>query len=420
MNQFFSGERKQPVTQLNEHQLGQKYHPLQKEQLENPYPLYEQMRKQEPITFSPEVGAWLVTRYNDMRSILSQPEVFSSRDVKNPDLAPATFAILQQGYPMLPISIDSDGLNHQRFRQPHLKGLAPGRMAQYEGFIRQLVNRLIDTFIDDGHAELIGQLAYPLPLEVMFYMFGIPQDHMDETKKWCQDLVALLYGSLPEEQEIACAKSVVAFQHYIAAFVNEQRKNPQDDLIGVHISHQIPDAEPLSLAELVTMVCGFIMAGHRTTVDLLGNGLAQFLQPNSRWKTLGERPELIRPAIEEVLRYDSPVQALFRTTTCEAKVGDVTLPQGTRVLLVFGSANRDDEQFPDAHIFDMQRQPNHHLGFGYGAHFCAGAPLARMEVRLAFEALTQRIPDMRLKPDQQLTRIPVLAFRGYQKLEVEW
>src|SRR5207247_420199 len=106
--------------------------------------------------------------------------------------------------------------------------------------------------------------------------------------------------------------------------------------------------------------------------------------------------------------------------TREVTVGDVTLPQGTRVLLIFGSANRDEDQFPEAHLFDMQRQPNHHLGFGYGPHFCAGAPLARMEVRIAFEVLTQRIPDMRLKPNQQLARIPVLAFRGYQRLEVEW
>lgn len=408
------------MTQTNEHVLGQIYHPLSSEQLENPYPLYEKLRQEEPITFSPEVGAWLVTRYNDLRSILSQPEIFSSRDVKNPDLAPATFAILQQGYPMLPISIDSDGLNHQRFRQPHLKGLAPSRMVQYEGYIRALVNRLIDTFIDDGHAELIGQFAYPLPLEVMFYLFDIPQDHMAETKKWCQDLVALLYGSLPEEQQIECAKSVVAFQHYIAGIVNEQRKNPKDDLIGVHITHQIPGADPLSLEELVAMVCGFIMAGHRTTVDLLGNSLAQFLQSETRWKTLHEQPKLIRPAIEEVLRYDSPVQALFRTTTREVTVGGVTLAPGTRVLLIFGSADRDEQQFPSADHFDLQRQPNHHLGFGYGAHFCAGAPLARMEVRIAFEVLTQRIPTMRLKPNQQLARIPVLAFRGYQKIEVEW
>src|SRR5689334_11398060 len=179
------------------------------------------MRKEEPITYSPEVGAWLVTRYNDLRTILSQPEIFSSRDVKNPTLAPAAIEVLMQGYPMLPISIDSDGLNHQRFREPHLKGLAPARIAQCEGFIRALANRLVDAFINDGHAEILGQFAYPLPLEVMFYLFGIPQERMAETKQWCLDLVDLLYGSLSEERQVECARGVVAFEHYIAEFVRE-------------------------------------------------------------------------------------------------------------------------------------------------------------------------------------------------------
>jgi cytochrome P450 len=398
------------------------YHPLQAEQLADPYPLYEQMRAKEPITFSPEIGAWLITRYSDMRSVLSQPELFSSRDVKDPvtTLSPAALGVLMQGYPMLPISIDSDGLNHQRFRQPHLKGLAPARLAQYEDFIRALVNRLIDAFIDDGHAELLEQFAYPLPLEVIFRLFDIPQEHMAETKQWCMDLVDLLYADLTEERQVECARGVVAFQHYIADFVNEQRKAPKEDLIGAHITHQIPGADPLSLEELIAVVCGFIMAGHRTTVDLIGNGLALLLQPNTRWQELSAHPNLIRSAVEEILRYDAPVHALFRTTTQEVTLNGVSLPQGARLLLLFGSANRDAEQFPNADVFDMGRHPNQHLGFSYGPHFCAGAPLARMEVRIAFEVLTQRIPNLRLKPDQQLVRNPVLAFRGYKRLEAEW
>jgi len=217
-----------------------------------------------------------------------------------------------------------------------------------------------------------------------------------------------------------CAKTVVAFQHYIADVVNEQRKNPQDDMLGVHIAYQIPGADALSFEELIAMVCGFIMAGHRTTVDSLGNALALLLQPNSRWQRLSEHPELIPSAIEEVLRYDAPVQALFRTTTREVTLGGVPLPQGTRVLLLFGSANRDEDQFPAADSFDLQRQPNYHLGFGHGAHFCSGAPLARKEMRIALEVLTQRIPDMRLQSGQHLAHFPSLAFRGYQGLDVEW
>jgi cytochrome P450 len=408
------------VIQVHQDQLGLAYHPLQEDQLENPYPLYELMRKQEPVTFSPEVGAWLVTRYQDVHSVLGQPEVFSSRDVKNPNLASSALAILQQGYPMVPVAIDSDGLDHQRFRQPHQTGLAPPRMTQYEGYIRELANRLVDAFIDDRHADFIAQFAYPLPLEMILHLFGIPRERMAAAKQWCEDLVALLYGSLPEEQQVECAKTVVAFQRYIADVVNEQLKNPEDDMLGIHVAYRIAGADPLSFDELIAMVCGFIMAGHRTTVDSLGNALSLLLQPNSRWKRLSEHPELIRTAIEEVLRYDAPVQALFRTTTRSVTLSGIPLPQGTRVLLLFGSANRDEDQFSNADLFDMQRHPNYHLAFGYGPHFCSGAPLARKEMRIALEVLTQRIPNMRLKPDQQPVHFTSLAFRGYQKLEVEW
>jgi cytochrome P450 len=408
------------VSQASLKPLGLEYHPFQPDQLANPYPLYELLRKHDPVTFSPEVGAWLVTRYRDVRFALSQPAVFSSRDVKNPNLCRAALEILQQGYPMLPVAIDSDGLDHQRFRQPHQTSLASARMTPYDDFVRALTNRLVDNFIDDGHAEFISQFAYPLPLEVILHMLGIPRERLGAAKQWCEDLVALLYGSLSEEQQVECAKTVVTFQHYIAEIITEQRKSPQDDMVGIHITSQIPGADPLSFDELIAFVCGFIMAGHRTTVDSLGNALALLLQPNSRWKALVEHPELIRSAIEEVLRYDAPVAALFRTTTREIQLGDVSLPEGARVLLMFGSANRDEAQFPSADQFDMQRQPNLHVGFGYGAHFCSGAGLARKEMLVALKVLTQRIPNIRLKPDQQFVHFPSIAFRGYQRLEVEW
>jgi len=162
------------------------------------------------------------------------------------------------------------------------------------------------------------------------------------------------------------------------------------------------------------------MAGQKTTVDMIGNGLVILLESISRWKTLCAHPEFIPSAIEEMLRYDSPVQAVSRTTTCEVTIGDVTLPAGAKVLLVCGSANRDEAQFPDAHIYDVQRNPNRHLAFGHGSHFCVGAPLARLMGLVVFEILTQRLPTMQLVPFQQLTHAPALQFRGYQRLEVEW
>ncbi|HEU5381531.1 MAG TPA: cytochrome P450 [Ktedonobacteraceae bacterium] len=410
------------MTQVNRRPLGEAYHPFDDEQREHPYAFYALLRQQEPITYSPEVDAWLVTRYSDIHSILAKPQLFSSRDVTRPvtNVTPATREILAQGYPMMPNAISSDGLNHQRFREPYMKAYAAARTVKHEGRVREAVNRLVDELVPAGRADIIAQFAYPLTLEVLLHTMGIPQERMEDAKRWSRDLIAFLYSPLSEERQAECAHGLVAFQHYIASLIEERRKEPHEDAISEMVHSQVAGAEPLSMNELVSALCGLVMAGHKTTIDLIGNGLALLLNPPERWQKLCTRPELLPTTVEEILRYDSPVQALSRTTTQEVVIGDVTLPEGARLLLVFGAANRDDRHFPEATCFHMQRLPNRHLGFGYGIHFCVGASLARLEGRVAFEVLTQRLPQMRLVPDQVLRHTPILAFRGYQRLAVEW
>jgi cytochrome P450 len=410
------------VTSTSTTSLGALFHPFQDEQRENPYPFYEQLRSEEPIAYSPELDAWLVTRYSDLRAILSQPEVFSSRHVTRPvsNITPATREILAQGYPMTSTAISSDGKTHERFRAPYAKTFAPPRVAEHRGFVYRTVQRLIDEIAPDGRADLIGRFAYPLTVEVVLHVMGVPEERMADAKAWSRALIAFLYAPLAEEQQVQCARGLVDFQRYIAGLIENRRQSPREDAISDMVHSRLPDAEPLSLNEMVSALCGLLMAGHKTTIDLIGNGLALLLNPAERWERLVARPDLIPSAVEEILRYDGPVQALSRTTTREVTVGDVTLPADTRVLLMFGSANRDASQFPDADRFEMERKPNHHYGFGYGIHFCIGAPLARLEGRAAFELLAQRFPKLRLAPGQQLTHYPNLAFRGYQRLEVEW
>jgi len=410
------------VTQVNRKSLGEAYCPFSDEQREHPYAFYALLRQQEPITYSPEVASWLITRYKDIRSILAQPDLFSSRDVTRPvtNVTPATSKVLAQGYAMMPNAISSDGLNHQRFREPYVKAYAAARTIKHEGRVREAVNRLVDELMPARHADIITQFAYPLTLEVLLHTMGIPQERMADAKRWSKDLIAFLYSPLSEERQVECAHGLVAFQHYIASLIEERRKEPREDAISEMVHSQVAGAEPLSMNELVSALCGLVMAGHKTTIDLIGNGLVLMLNSREHWQKLGEHPELLPTTIEEILRYDSPVQALSRTTTDQVTIGDVTLPAGARLLLVFGAANLDEKQFPEAASFDMQRLPNRHLGFGYGIHFCVGAPLARLEGRVAFEVLTQRLPQMRLVPDQPLMHSSILAFRGYQRLEVEW
>lgn len=410
------------MTQTQSQSLGQQFCPFEHTQRENPYPFYQQLREHEPVTYSPLLDAWLVTRYADLRFILSNPEIFSSKDVTRPvsNITPETQAILRQGYPMVQNAISSDGLNHRRFREPYAKAFAPPRIAAHSGFVCHAMNRLVDAILPDRRADVIGQIAYPLTLEVILHVMGVPQERMDDARAWSRALIAFLYSPLPEEQQIACAHGLVAFQHFMADLIEQRRAVPTGDVISELVHAQVEDAPPLSKNELVSALCGLLMAGHKTTIDLIGNGLAQLLSPRSRWEQLCAQPDLVPSAVEEILRYDSPVQALSRTTMREVTLGDITLPAETRLLLVFGAANRDEEQFPLGEDFLIDRRPNHHFGFGYGTHFCVGAPLARLEGRIAFEILAQRIPSIQLAENQPLAHGPILAFRGFQKLEIVW
>lgn len=400
--------------------LGENYDPFGRD-LENPYALYAQLRSEEPITFSPVLNAYLVSRYDDVRLILSQPDPFSSKDTLNPVVAlcPQALAELSKGYPPVPTFINSDGSEHTRFREPIQKALAPGRIRVLEPFIRQRITEMLDSFLDDGHAEIISQFAYPLPLEVILLLLGIPKEEMAQVKRWCDDWIALLLSPLPEEKQVPCARSVVSLNHYIISLVRERQHAPQADVITSLIETS-PGQRNLSDAELISTIMGLIIAGHETITRLIGNGLVHLLEDPERWRRLCEHPEYIPQVIEEILRYHGLVRGFMRTTTRPTTLAGIPMPEGTKLFLIYGSANRDEEHFPDAEDFQMQRKPNHHLGFGHGVHFCVGAPLARLEGRLMFEALTQRFPGLRLAPQQELAHSPDLINYGYQRVEVVW
>lgn len=388
--------------------------------LENPYPLYAGLRQQ-GVIFSPEINAWLVSGFEDAHAVLMQPEIFSSRNLISPvGLCPEALGVLMQGYPWTSVAISSDGVDHQRFRGAHTKGFSAARTKEREEGIRALANRLVDAFINDGHADLVSQFAYPFSLENILTVLGIPQSHMPQVKQWGRDLTDLLFGFLTPERQVECAKGVVAFQHYAAELIEQRRAHPEDGELDALIAYQLPGAEPLSLPELISSAMGFMTVGHRTTLDECGSGFSLLLQERSRWESICAQPELIPSAIEEILRYESASPTVTREALRDVEVGGVTIPAGAKVIVFLGSANRDEKQFPDAHVFDIHRTPNRHVAFGHGTHFCVGAPLARLELRVALETFVRRIPTLRLVPDQPLTHTPLLIFRGLEKLEVEW
>lgn len=397
--------------------LGAAFDPL----AEDPYPFYRQARQSNSIVYCPPLDAWLVTSYKDIQSILLRPEIFSSRDTLTSPVTfyPGTLQELLGGYMPVPIVLNSDGEEHTRFRVPLTKAFAPSRIRAMEPFVRGVANKLIDTFIADGQADIVSRFAYPLALEVVLKLLGIPGQDIEQTRIWSQDWLMLMSVQLEEAHQLICAKNTVAFQKYLAKLIEERRREPQDDLISSLLAYA-SEGEPLTETELVITLQGLVLAGHESTTNMIGTGLLLLLEHPEQWQRLCAHPEYIPQTVEEILRYDAPIQMFARTTTQEVTIGNVTLPEDAALLLLYGSGNRDEAVFPGADEFQSQRTPNHHLAFGHGVHFCVGAALARLEGRVAFEVLCQRLPQIRLVDGQKLTHIPTLLFRGYEHLEVAW
>jgi cytochrome P450 len=397
--------------------LGSAFDPL----AENPYPFYQKARQEEPIAFCAPLNAWLVTSYKDIQSILLQPELFSSRDTLTSPVTfyPKTLEELLHGSLPVPIVLNSDGQEHTRFRVPLTKAFAPSRIKAMEPFVREVANKLVDSFIANRQTEIVSRFAYPLALEVVLKLLGIPGQDIEQTRIWSQDWLMLMSVQLEEGHQAACARSTVAFQKYLAELIAERREAPQDDLISSLLAYTSGD-EPLSETELVITLQGLVLAGHESTTNMIGTGLLLLLECPDQWQTLCVHPEYIPQTVEEILRYDAPIQMFARTTTREVTINGVAMPEDAALLLLYGSGNRDEAMFSQADEFQIQRTPNHHLAFGHGVHFCVGAALARLEGRIAFEVLCQRLPHLALVPDQTLTHIPTLLFRGYERLEVAW
>lgn len=399
--------------------LGEEFQPLTT-QLEDPYPFYQRARVEEPVFYSPLLKGYVLTRYGEILTVLKDPIRFSSVDTLKPVgnfFSPQVLEVLSQGFPYAPDIIESDGEAHKRLREPLMKVFTPEHLQAMENVIPTIANRLINAFINDGQVEIVSQFADPLPLEIILTMYGVSLDRMENIKKWSYDLNALISSPQPSPEQVEFARGFVAMQHYVAGLIEERRNSPQDDFISNIITSD------LTMPELVTILIGLIHAGHKTTSHLIGNSLKYLLERPQLWQRLCHDPSLIPIAVEEILRYDPPVPTMSRTTTQEVELAGVKLPKGTRLFLMFGSANRDEAKFSNAERLDIERFKNttpNHFSFGHGTHRCIGSNLALREARIALEILSQRLPNLRLRPNQEFRHTPAITSRGYASLEVEW
>jgi len=404
------------------------YDPFREPLLSDPYPFFARTRADAPVFYAPVIEHWVVARYEDVKRVLLDPEAFSAANSIAPvtPLCDAAQRILREGgWRQAPALGNNDPPDHARFRKNVQRAFTPRRVAELEPFIREAVETRIETIAPRGRADLMAELIYDLPALVILELLGIPDDGVPIVREAGDNRIAFVWGRPTDDEQARLAAAMVRFWLYLRGLIDERLASPPDDSSGDLTSGLLAvrggDDTVFTLDEIASVLFAFLTAGHETTSSLIGNAARQLLGRRVVWEELCADPSLISGAVEEVLRFDSPVVAWRRRARRDVEVAGVTIPEGAQVLMLLGSANRDDAVFDDPEWLDIRRgNASAHLSFGHGIHFCLGAALARLEARVTFDVLTARLPSLRLAPGYVPHFVPNVSFRGPVALEVEW
>ena len=365
----------------------------------NPYPVYQRLREEDPVHWDDELQTWVLTRYEDIEAALRDPRLSSNRvdtvrNVDSPEVPEATRQALKATLSLWMLFLDPP--DHTRLRSLANKVFTPRVVENLKTQIEYLVRELLAPAAHVGRLDVIRDFAYPLPAIVIAEMLGVRREDRELVKRWSDALAALL-GSAVCEPSIAenGARSILEFRSYLGDLVEDRRRRPQQDLITAALKAE-DQGSLLSHDELLANCVLLLSAGHETTTNLIGNGALALLRHPDQLHRLRAEPGLIKTAVEELLRFDSPVQATGRRVTQDIEIGERVLRKGQAALLVLGAANRDPTRFPDPDSLDLGRANNHHGAFAFGPHYCLGAPLARLEAQITIPALFATFADLRL------------------------
>ncbi len=409
---------------------------LDSETQQCPHAHYALMRESCPVLRTDAAGTeiFLVSRYEDVMKVLMDPQIFSSKFGQSglPISQEVEDRITEvqkelNAYPRMGTLLTADPPEHMRYRKLVSRAFTAKAIADLEPFIRELSNNLIDGFIAEGSCEFVQAFAVPLPVNVIARALNVPADRLEDFKQWSDDAIAGTGRELTDDEHVEAQKGIIAFQHYFADQLESRRVEPQDDILTNLVNARIdrnedPDLpdEQLSIPEMLSILQQILVAGNETTTKLLTEAMRLLGERPRFWEQLRTDPTQSRSIIEECLRLAAPTQGMWRIATKDVEVGGTLIPRGSRVVIMFASANRDDSFFPDGDSFDPTRENlSQHLSFGKGTHFCLGASLSRLEGTVALEELSRRIRSFSLSQANDFRYHPSFMLRGLERLELE-
>jgi len=389
---------------------------------EDPYAVYARLREQDPVHQSP-LGIWVLSRYADCASILRDPR--ASSDARNSD----QYKAFEQQAALDPDAqlfaetrpfLFMDPPDHTRLRRLVSKAFTPRVVERLRPRVEAIVGELLDGVAERGEMDVIANLAYPLPVTVISEMLGVPPEDHERFKQWSSELAHSLDPQMTPNPELMQRQQAAAdaFRDYFRGLLAERRAEPRDDLLSALV--QADEAgDTLTEEELLTTCILLLIAGHETTVNLIGNGLLALLRWPDEQRRLRDDPSLARSAVEELLRYDPPVQMTVRTALDDIAVGGHTIEKGVQAVVLLGSASRDPAEFAEPDRLDITRAENRHIAFGLGIHFCLGAPLARVEGEIALREVLSRFAGLELAAERPVYK-PNIVLRGLESLPVRF
>jgi len=416
--------------------LRPEYDPARPELRRDPYPHYRVLRDLAPVHWAPRTRGWCVARNEDVLFVLKNPEIFSSR-------AMFTFLMNQGHAGRPPLSwkmlrflarfvwrtrlnplefatarnlIAEDGERHAAMRRIVNRAFTPQRIGAWEDRVRELVAASIAKLRTEGSFDVVADLAIPVPVGIISEMLGVEPSRRADFKRWSDAIIENTSGAGRDDPfNPRMVDTIIELISYLRQVSEERKRKPADDMVSLIVAEQQGDVA-LSIREVIQFVMLLLVAGNETTTNLIGNAVSALLDHPDQLERVAAEPALVPRLVEETLRWDAPVQVLFRTTTREVELAGTTIPAGAYVVPLLGSANRDERAYEDPDRFDVTRAPQPHLAFGFGEHFCLGAALARLEARAALEALVPALPDLVRRGPTEL--VDSFLVRGPKRLEL--